>query len=113
MDTRQARTLRQDPGRGRDPGLKSQARPPGIGELDRVAHEVAEHLPHPHGVAEMVRRHGPDRPGGERHALGARLRLEEGGNLTRHGHGVERLGDEFDPPRLQAGHVEHVVHDGQ
>ena len=97
---------RDDDGAVRRPGLDRDLA--GVGELDRVAGEVQQHLGEPPLVAPARRQIGrDDRLEGELLAGGEGLhRRDHGVNDLPHGVVAER---ERELPRLHLGEVEHVV----
>ncbi len=84
-----------------------------FGELDRVRHQVVQHLAKPHAVAhDAARELGRDfRP--ERKALLARGLAEEERRLAQNGREIERLVDEGELAGLDLGQVEDVVDDAE
>ena len=85
----------------------------GLGELDRVADQVHQHLPQPRRVAEQGPRHL--RADGRRHvdvAVGGAGR-HQCDDVAGEGVHVGGRGRERDPVRLELGQVEDVVDDGE
>ena len=84
-----------------------------VGELDRVANQIEDHLLEPLAVDldPLVQRRIEHRL--ELQPLGPRLRSHQGLDLGQQARQVDRMGRQLEPARLQLGQVQHIVEDGQ
>ena len=83
--------------------------PPALGELDRVAGEIGEHLAQAQAVgAHEARRGGADR-GGDFDALALRARREQFDHALDQLAQIDRLDDQFEMARLDLGEIEDFV----